>query len=597
MATVVPLTDGLRGQRSHYEASVRYWCECAYEEAKKDVNEAPEIKDISRLMEYLNGDHWRGPMSSHKAKPVTNKTLRLFWETVGMLTDIQPIFNIRASGLPGQYSNIETILNLLTRSWALEYDFDVTLSLVVMWSMLTTGYCKFEWDQDLAYGAGDIRMVPAGPESVLVLGADDNKIQDAECVIFRRTKTLAWIKRKHPGTGGAVRPEVRTFRNDDSLQAPAHISPQLYATLGAPYRRLLGVKKSSNDDSVYPKAEYREFWMKDSSVNDTREKKLMGRTGTNWCYEVEPGAPLYPRGRVIVMANGVVLDDQPSPYWHGLHPFCVLRLQHLPWKWLGSSPMKPIVSMNDITNQIDAGVLNMIKQAISPQLMAPRNAFSDDAWKNIDASRPNEKIKYSANAPFKPEYKKPPELPAYVMQKQTMIDREMDMFSGAAAVAQAAAKKQVPSGDSLEQITNARNTPIRMMGRGIESFIREAGRIYVPCALQFYTAERRIDLMGAAGLLPQDYDNRPGSLVPDNVRPEVFSRKFKFNIEQGTLLNVQKTERINMALKLRAMQAISLKQLFKFIDFNINVRENEQELIEEAKLRAQFAPPPGKGKK
>jgi hypothetical protein len=598
MATVTPLTEGMRGERSSYEASIRYWCEAAYEEAKKEVSESPEIKDIERLMGYLNGEQWRGSMPAHRARPVTNKTLRLFWETVGLLTDIQPIFNVKASDSGDKYSGTQKILNLITKAWALENNFDQTLAMIVMWSMLTTGYCKIEWDQDLAHGAGDIRMIPSGPESVLVLGADDDDLQSSECVIYRKVRTLAWIKRKYPVSGSKVKPDAGIGKGDDSLQAPAHVTPQLFKTLGAPMKRLIGVRKSSNDDSVFPRAEVREFWIKDSTKNQSNKVILMGPKDTNWCYEVEPGAPLYPRGRVIVMANGVLLDDQPNPYWHGLFPFCILRLQHLPWKWLGASPMKPIVSMNDITNQIDAGVLNMIKQAISPQLMAPRNAFSDDAWKNIDASRPNEKLKYSANAPFKPEYKQPPSLPAYVLQMETSINREMDMFSGASAVAQAAGKKQVPSGDSLEQITNSRNTPIRMMGRGIETFIRDAGRLFVPCCLQFYTAERRIDLMGTQGLLPVDYDTRPGSLVPDTVKPETYARKFKFNIEQGTLLNVQKTERINMGLKLRAMQALSLKQLFKILDFNIDVKENEAELIEEAKLRASFAPPPGgKGKK
>lgn len=596
MATATPL---VRGDRSSYEAATRYWCDSAYEEAKKDITDAPEIKDIERLMAYLSGDQWRGNMPAHRARPVTNKTLRLFWETVGLLTDIQPIFAVKASDSNAKYSGTEEILNLITKAWALEYNFDQQLAMIVMWAMLTTGYCKLEWDQDLAYGMGDIRMVSAGPESILTLGIDDlNDIQTAECVIFRRVKTLSWIKRKHPLTGSAVRPEVNVSKNDGSLMAPAHVTPQLFKTLGEPMKRLIGVKKSSNDDSVFPKAEYREFWIKDTSKNESKNIIKMGPKDTNWCYDVEPGGLLYPRHRVVTMANGVLLDDQPNPYWHGLFPFCVLRLQNLPWKWLGSSPMKPIAAMNDITNQIDAGVLNMIKQAISPQLMAPRNAFSDDAWKNIDASRPNEKLKYSANAPFKPEYKQPPALPAYVLQMETSINREMDMFSGASAVAQAAGKKQVPSGDSLEQITNSRNTPIRMMGRGIETFIRDAGRLFVPNALQFYTAERRVDLMGSQGLLPADFDARPSSLVPADVKPETYSRKFKFNIEQGTLLNVQKTERINMALKLRAMQAISLKQLYKILDFNIDVKKNEDELIEEAKLRASVAPPPsGKGRK
>ena len=91
-------------------------------------------------------------------------------------------------------------------------------------------------------------------------------------------------------------------------------------------------------------------------------------------------------------------------------------------------------------------------------------------------------------------------MPAYVLGINSMIAQEMDMSSGAAALADAAKKKQMPSGDSLDQIQQARNTPIRLMSRNIEGFISEVGMLFIPCLLQFYTAERRTDLLGTTGL-------------------------------------------------------------------------------------------------
>lgn len=332
-------------------------------------------------------------------------------------------------------------------------------------------------------------------------------------------------------------------------------------------------------------------------MNATNREILMGRAGTNWCYKVKPGQPLYPRGRIIAMANQVILDDQPNPYWHSRHPFAMLRLNAVPWQALGMNPMKSWMSMQDINNQIMAGVLNMVKLALNPPLMAPKNAFSPEAWAKLDTSRPNEKAQYSANAPHKPEWRPAPQVPGYVMQVNALVSQEMDQSSGVSGMNDALKKKQVPSGDSLDQIQQARNTPVRLMGRNIEGFIGDLGILFVPSALQFYTASRRVDLLGSQGLLPVDYDSSPGTLVPAGMEPESYARKFKFKIERGSLLSVQRVERINFALKLRAMRDMSRHNLFRILDINIDVNKNDQELLEEAKQMASIAPPKQAGGK
>jgi hypothetical protein len=253
--------------------------------------------------------------------------------------------------------------------------------------------------------------------------------------------------------------------------------------------------------------------------------------------------------------------------------------------------------MQDVINQIMAGVLNMTKLAVNPPFLAPKNAFSQEAWKSLNMSRPNEKAQYSGNTPYKPEFRPAPQLPAYVLQLNSIVSQEMDMSSGASAVADAMKKKQAPSGDSLEQIQTARNTPIRLMGRAIEGFIGDLGLLFIPCLLQFYTAERRTDLLGSQGLTPADYDASPGTLVPHGMEPETYAKKFKFSIERGSLLSVQRTERVNYALKLFAIKGMSLRQLYRILDLNIDFDRMLGEMVEEAKLIAAVAPPKkGKGK-
>ncbi len=582
------------GGGSTYTEQILYWCNAAFEEAKREADTTPELREMDKVIDYLQGNQWNGPQPSYKAKPVTNRTLSLFWETIGLLTDIRPVFEVHSTTRERGDVKTADILNRLIKSWAIENNFDLNLAFVTMYSMLTAGYAKLTWDPFAHNGQGDLSMIPLPANKVLCLG-DGYDIQDNECVIYNTVVTLAWLNRKYPVTAANVKPDVGYSQFDTASAGPAHISPQLFMNLSAGMKRKIGANPDMQV-SVYPKVNYREFWMKDDTRNDSSKVMTMGRKGTNWCYDVRPGEMLYPRGRIIAIANRVILDDQPNPYWHGSFPFARMRLQAVPWQQAGLNVMKPIMGNQDVMNQILGGILNMVKLAVSPPLLAPKNAFSPDQWKNLDMARPNEKAAYSANAPFKPDFRNPPQLPSYVMQLFGIVDREMDRFSGAAAIGNALQKKQVPSGDSLDQIMQSKNTPIRTMGRNIEGFLGEMGRLFIPNLMQFYTASRRIELLGSSGLLPVDYDANPGSLVPAGLDPESYCRKFKFRIERGSLLSIQRLERANWAIKLFAMKATSLRQLYRSIDMNLDVDKIIEEMVEEAKL-TQAVAPPKKGKK
>jgi hypothetical protein len=351
--------------------------------------------------------------------------------------------------------------------------------------------------------------------------------------------------------------------------------------------------------SVFPKCAYKEFWMKDPTMNTSNANVFMGKPGSNYGYWVKPEGPLYPRGRVVCMAGGEVMDDDCNPYWHGQFPFSMLRLNPVPWQLHGYSSVRPWIPLQDIVNQIYAGVLDMIKIAVNPRMIAPKSSLSEDAWSKLDWSKPGERAAYSINAGGKPEFQNAPSIPPFVLQMLGITTRDMDQLSGVAAVAAAAQKKQVPGGDTIDQIVKTQQTPVRMQGRNIEVFIRDGGQQHVSNILQFYDAKRRYELLGTHGLLPQDYDARPGSLVPDGVgiSEEKFARMFKFYIEPGSLLSMKRMEQIQEVVALRKGGDMSRRGLYRAIDRNYDVNQIEKELKEEAAAGIPMKPPKGHGGK
>jgi hypothetical protein len=328
----------------------------------------------------------------------------------------------------------------------------------------------------------------------------------------------------------------------------------------------------------------------------------MGPENAAWRYQVKPGQKLYPRGRVFVRANRIILIDQPSPYFHRKKPFANLGLNAVPWQQYAMSVVQPWMKQQDILNQMMAGVLQTVKKAINPALMASKAAINPAAMKAIDSSKPGLKVTYSQLAATPPVWQQPPNLPNYVFQTYGIIVNSMKQSSGAAAVGDAMSKKQVPGSDSLEKISFAKNTPIRFMGRMAESFMDDVGALWCPLALQFYDAAHRLELLGPAGLVKEDLDNNPGTMVPDGVNSESFVRRYHFRTERGSLLNGQKQEKTQIAFALRKNHDLSRTQVFKILDWNIDLEANNKELAEEAKAMAEAqaaagVKPGGKGKK
>ena len=588
---------------SEYYDKMGVWLDNANEEATSLQQDIPELKDMQQAIDYLGGLQWREAMPSYRAKPVSNETLSMFWECIGLLTDIKPMFRISdLNGGKEGYSEIASIMNKLARGWASNSRFERNLAFCTMFGMLTSAPAKVYWNPFAKGSAGDpsdgdITFEYIAPSQLKRLGVTSNDIQDDECVIYERKRTIEWIKRAYPRMGQLVRPEEVSPKYTSDSQSPVSVQPNsFYPVLSGGMKRMMGMPQGHAVKSVYPTAYVREFWMKDGTRNESRNKVWMGPRDMAWGYWVEPGQMLYPRGRLLVRANSIILYDEPNPYFHRKYPFSILGLFSVPWQQYAMSVVKPWMNQNDILNQIMAGVLQCIKKATNPPLLAAKSAIHPEALRAIDSSKPGLKISYSQNAPSPPTWGQPPNVPGYVFSGYSTILSSMRRMSSGDAIEAAAGKKQIPGSDTLDRMTFAKTTPIRLMGRNIEDFVDEVGTLWLGTGLQFYDAAHRVELLGSSGLTKEDTDDRPGSLIPNGVKSEAFVRQFRFKCDKGTLLNVQRNDRVQVSFALRKNKDLSRKKLFEQLDWNINLAENDAELQEEFAQIAKAMAAAGGGK-
>jgi hypothetical protein len=583
-----------------YYRKVGEFCDGCLEEGIARQKTTPELKAMDEAIDYLAGIQWRDKLPNYRPKPVSNEVLSNFWETIGLLTDTRPIFHISEVGMPGNYSKTAKILNAMVKGWARRDKFNQTLAFWTMFGMFTTSPVVLYWNRFARGTSGDpadadISMKHLSPKALLRLGPTrPHDLEEDEMVIYRHRETLDWIKRAYPKMGKMVRPQEEMSQYGVEPQVPPTVMPQLFEQMNSGWKRIMGGSDQSSVRSKYPEAEVCEFWMNDDCLNEGGKTIWMGPgdgkspESAPWGYWVKPGEKLYPRGRLVIRSNKITLYDEPNPYFHRKRPFVLMGLHSVPWQQYALSVLKPWMDTNDVMNQIMSGLLQAVKRALAPALMAPKSAIHPDALKAIDANKPNLKISYNSNAITGPTWQQPPNIGNYPLPVLELLRRSMKENSGTDAVNQALGKKQVPGGDTLEKIQFSKTTPIRFKAGNVETGVNEVGELWTGTALQFYDAGRRMEVLGLEGLTKEDIDDRPGSLIPEGVNSESHVRKFGFECEQGSLFGFQRSDRIQIAAGLRKNHDLSRRKFFSIAipDWNLDYAENDAELMEEAKQMA-----------
>lgn len=576
------------------EHDIVEYCERLYEQATEDRDYQREVRDTFRIIEYLEGNQWGQKARYARHRPVLNVTRRHFIESVGLLTDLSLDFQVKLFDKLNSFSSFEKMLNQLCVRWAQSNNYEDRQYDVVLYGLLHTGPAKIQWNSRLNGGLGDVQMVPIAPWQWACLGAGTDP-QDGECVLYFPVVTREEIARRF-GRNLADRVDYDMEYSGQlggKFQRPAKISSEVWARMGSALRASLGVRQSrAANDAIYPMTALKEFWLKDGSVNESSRTVTVGPADSkgnplvNWAYRVEPGEPLYPRGRLIGNAGGVVLEDTCNPYWHAKFPFPVFRPFRMPWKLSGDMAAKSWMQMNSTINRIFGGMLDAINSIVEPTLVAPKGAFPPADWDALDPGAAGGKIKYNNNAPRPPEFAKRAEFPfgpgLNIVQE---IEKELAMSSGASAIQQAMNKKQVPGGDSLEMIINSRSLPIKVQTKSLASFIEDGGGMVLSDMLQFYSLAHRVNILGAEGISPSDYRPVYGEAIPAGMKPEDFVKKFTGIIRRDTLLQSQKDAKLQIAFQLLKMGKISDKRFFAMADENFDYEGNKRELLEEARTK------------
>ena len=395
-------------------------------------------------------------------------------------------------------------------------------------------------------------------------------VQDWQGVIFREEFSLNVLRGMYPTKAGLFIP------TPDSLLGTLmgrfrSITARLVSPAGD---TLSGLSATSHN--AKPKSGnallYRIF-LDDHSRNLTTTPIPMGPPGASWAYVVLPGGRMYPNKRCILSTENAIISDGPSPFWHGMFPFSRLKLWEVPWQFLGVSLLHDLIPVQDGINDNTNDLRLAIKLWTDPKTVYDRQAVSETFMRLYDARRPGAKVK--TNPTYGDGFKQldgpNPNVMALALEFIRHLTDKFESLSGVANLQALLQLRQMPGADTIRQYYEAMTPELRAEGRMIEAALRDVAEMIKVNTFQYQTQAKRITMLGDAGLVLEDFDFDPGSLVPameegqPGYTPELdkdvpraqraqfFHKLFVFSVAPNSILAMNASEQKMLRLQLARM--------------------------------------------
>lgn len=550
-------------------------------EAREDgdrINRAdPSYDQIEPAMRYIVGEQLSPERRKLKYLPqvVINESRKAIQGHVSTLTDLKPLFGWRT--LNAAYQKQADLLNQYAIAEWVTTMADLDLGDCIKIALAAgTGDLVVDWDPHAPVG-GAHALSARDPRDTLPIRPSNNRSpQYWEGVVLREEHTVNALKGMYPTKAAYLRPAsdsiLSTVLGRFRTIASRILSPA--DPLDALGQAGMHTRQARSGSIVT----YRTY-LHDRTRNLTGQPIPMGMPGTNWAYVVQPDEPLYPRGRLIVSTDDLILYDGPNTYWHGLFPICRLKLWSVPWQFLGIPLFNDLLPVQDAINDTVNDFRLAIQQWIDPDAVYNRNAISESTMRTLDMRRPGKRIKI--NPGFGEGWTKQdgpnPQIMAMMSDLWDKLTTKHNDLSGTANLTALLQLRQLPSADTIAKYYEALTPEIRQEARQIEAFMRDLAEMTKVNYFQFLSHTKRRMVLGNEAVALEDFDFDPGTLVPSMIpgqpgytpeldanlttadqRAQFLAQQFVFVVAPNSILALNSTER-----KLQTMQQAQMG----YVDF------------------------------
>lgn len=565
---------------------------------------------------FFRGKQWKENRPTYRHSEVINMVFQAIQSSVGAMTDSRP----KIEYLPKEPSDLELcdIMNqVLESDWEQGNWLYVLMESIYDAHIYSTGFGDVSFDPEADFGAGKITYQSDDPFYTYPdpSGKDINAEGDRGCkeYFYAEPVDVERLKRQYPDKAKFIKPDLTDLVADSKTQLDQirYRSPVDARTMVEGNER----PDTSSDQALKITA----YLLSDESVEErTPELDEMGEP------KLDPvtGAPLetlerrlkYPRGRKIVIAGGVLVEDGENCYEDGKIPKFKITNYILPREFWGISEIEQLESPQKIFNKLISYALDVLTFMGNPIWVIDSDAEIDTD--NL-FNRPGLIVEKAKGSEVRRE--EGVQLQPYVLQ---LIDRMQNWFqeiSGRTDVTQGVNPSGVTAASAIAELQESAQTRIRLKTRNLDAGLRDFGALYASRAFQFYSAPRvfRVTRNENAQVYfkmhvePME-DGRKLVSVRQHLVDEVTGAPgwseakqyqtqgvFDVRVTTGSSLPFAKAQKFQLASALFDRGAIDQIELLKAADYpnyeavwsRVQARQAEQAQAQAAAQGAQAAPP------
>jgi hypothetical protein len=524
--------------------SLLAWARDIVSDGRSYLRLQPAYPFIQDGVDLVNGEAVTTPIGL-LSRMRTDQTVRNAKELIAAQTNIRIIPAFKSN--MEEFKRQESILNKSFLAWQGMTFADRRLRKAWQYACIAgTGYIGTRYDPHFWYrGRGDIVWDAYGPLDVLPVGMGrQHDIQKAYAVALRVETPVHEAWRLFPLYVDEIKPAR------DARAGHGVVISQAVKFATAVLRRFGQGVRFEREAAPWAMVDVFYIYVDDDSVNDTGEVVKMrgpdGIYGTSWSYDVpyvgqevpigdgkfrkatREDCLLYPNRRLVIAVGtdllGVVVNPDPtcqaSPNWHAKVPVAQLRADDWAWNFLGFPITRYGQSLEKASIEMWRGMIDAMNARLSPPRGFDRNSQAAALAQTINTRIPNQVVGLDLSLVPLAQQMGPLlpfqwyEYPAHYLQAQQMLQAMIKDQMGVADASAMARARQLPSGDSVEKIMEQLGPLIKDQSRNMEESIRSLGEQWKSSFFQFYTAARRMQMLGPEGLADEDFDYRPGTLIP-----------------------------------------------------------------------------------
>jgi hypothetical protein len=217
----------------------------------------------------------------------------------------------------------------------------------------------------------------------------------------------------------------------------------------------------------------------------------------------------FPEGRLITVAGGRVLRDDPWPYEKkDDFPFVPLSFEDGQSTVYGLNAVSDLISAQRSYNEGISRTMEHRKTAWGKILAQEGSEIGVDAF---DSAAPGEVIYYKQGS-VPPQHIPAPPLPSFLLQLLQVDDRDLNDISGVHEVSEGTVPTGVTAASAIQQLLEADTTQMADFIENIETWHQRRAEWEIALAAQFYKEPRLIWVSQGKG--STNAGSAPGAMAP-----------------------------------------------------------------------------------